>query len=141
MLPLLREPWEAHVTTTPGDEQQASLSDAQADLFASLGDVTRIGIIRCLGDGGPHPIAQIGAGVGGDWRTVREHVDALQRRGVLGSHHDSAFTRYDVKDRRIFQLLELASEIMDSRGIRSEDWVPDRPMTGDGGIESASAIA
>jgi DNA-binding transcriptional ArsR family regulator len=113
--------------TTARDEQRASHADAQAALFASLADARRVGIIRRLGDGDRCAIAQIAAGIGADWGTANEHVRALQRRGVLGAHDDGSFTRYDVKDTRIQQLMELAAEIMSAREVRLEGLLPDPP--------------
>ncbi len=106
--------------TTPGDEQRALLSEGQAALFASLADATPIGIIRYLGEGDPRAVAQITASIGVDRSAVLEHVDALRNNGVLDSHHDTAFTRYDVKDARVFQLLELATEILAARPLSFE---------------------
>lgn len=98
-----------------GDEQHASHADGQAALFALLADVTPIGILRYLGDGDPQTVAQLTATSVADRPAVLEHVDALRHHGVLDSHEDTAFTRYDVRDARVLQLLELASEILSTR--------------------------
>jgi DNA-binding transcriptional ArsR family regulator len=114
--------------TTPRDEQRASLSQGQAALFAALADVTPIGIVEYLGDGDPRAIAQITASVGAERRAVLAHVDALRAHGVLDSHHDTAFTRYDVKDVRILQLLALADEIISTRESRPSEWLSEDPV-------------
>jgi DNA-binding transcriptional ArsR family regulator len=113
------------VLRKPGDEQHASLSDGQAALFASLADATTLGIIRYLGDGDPQTVAMLTATTGAGRRAVLAHVDELERDGVLDSHDDTAFTRYDVKDPRILQLLELASEIVATRESLSRQRLPD----------------
>jgi DNA-binding transcriptional ArsR family regulator len=97
--------------TTPGDEPHTSSSEGQAALFASLADVTSLAIIRYLGDGDPRTVTQITASTGAERRAVLMQVDELRHRGMLVAHHGTAFTRYAVKDIRILQLLELATEM------------------------------
>jgi DNA-binding transcriptional ArsR family regulator len=109
--------WRHYVVKRPADEQPAPLSDGQAALFASLASATPIGIAGYLGDGEARTVAQITLSTGADRRTVQKHLEALRRRGVLDAHDDSAFTRYSVKDIRILQLLELASEIVAARPL------------------------
>jgi DNA-binding transcriptional ArsR family regulator len=109
--------WRHYVVKRPADEQPAPLADGQAALFASLASATPIGIAGYLGDGEARTVAQITLSTGADRRTVQKHLEALRRRGVLDAHDDSAFTRYSVKDIRILQLLELASEIVAARPL------------------------
>jgi hypothetical protein len=98
--------------TTPGDEQPDSLAEGQAALFASMADARLVGIIRYLGDGERRTLAQIAVSVGADRLAVRDRIATLRGRGLLAAHYDTAFTRYSVRDIRILQLLELATELV-----------------------------
>lgn len=59
--------------------------DAAATLFAALGDGTRLGLLRRLGDGAPHSIARLSQGTGLTRQAVTKHLHVLENAGLVAS--------------------------------------------------------
>ncbi len=98
---------------TSGDRPGPSLFDREADLFRLLGNPVHIRILEMLRDGGERTMDQLRDGLGPEPRGMDDHFAAM--RSLLESRHDGASVLYRAKDRRIFQLLELATEVLTTR--------------------------
>lgn len=59
------------------------VEDSPARLFAALGDVTRLGLIGRLSDGGERSIVQLGDGLPISRQAVAKHLDVLLRAGLV----------------------------------------------------------
>lgn len=52
-------------------------------LFAALGDITRVGLIARLADGGERSIVQLGDGLSMSRQAVAKHLDVLHGAGLV----------------------------------------------------------
>jgi DNA-binding transcriptional ArsR family regulator len=59
------------------------MSPDPARVFAALGDVTRLGLLRRLGAEGPLSITRLSAGTGVTRQAITRHLDALGRAGLV----------------------------------------------------------
>ena len=59
------------------------VEEAPARLFAALGDVTRLGLIRRLSDGTERSIAQLSDGLPISRQAVAKHLDVLLGAGLV----------------------------------------------------------
>jgi DNA-binding transcriptional ArsR family regulator len=64
-----------------------SRSATSVDVFAALGDPTRLALVARLSRGGPMSLRQLTAGADITRQAVRKHLDVLARAGLVrGSH-------------------------------------------------------
>lgn len=56
-----------------------------AQVFAALGDVTRLGLLSRLNDGQPRSIIQLAAGTGQTRQGVSKHLHVLEQAGIVSS--------------------------------------------------------
>lgn len=99
---------------TPEGSENALFSH-KAALFGLLANPDRIRILELLRDGDGRSVDLIRASLGADSGTIDDDVAKLYAEGLLESCPDGSAVLYRAKDPRIFQLLELASEVLTFR--------------------------
>jgi len=67
-----------------------------ADVFAALGDETRLGLIARLSDGGPASIARLSEGTGMTRQAVTKHLNVLRHARLARHRRQGRETLWDV---------------------------------------------
>ena len=83
----------------------------KADFFRLLGHPARVRILEILRDG-ERSVGDLQAALGLDSGATSQQLTAMRRQGVLESRRAGTSVYYRVKDPRIFQLLEVARQIL-----------------------------
>ena len=102
---------------TPADRSRAVRAQAppiyrvKADFFRLLGHPARVRILELLRDG-ERTVGDLQSELGLDSGGTSQHLTAMRRQGVLDSRRAGPSVYYRVKDPRIFQLLEVAKQIL-----------------------------
>ncbi|MGH2839465.1 MAG: ArsR/SmtB family transcription factor [Solirubrobacteraceae bacterium] len=92
-----------------------SICSLRADLFWLLGCPMRVRILDLLSDGGERTVGHLRAAPGLESSRTSEHVMTMRTRGLLESRRHGPNVFYSAKDPRVFELLELASEVLQTR--------------------------
>jgi ArsR family transcriptional regulator len=108
---------------------EAPVYRVQADLFRLLGHPARVRILELLGDG-ERSVGELQVAIGRDSSGTSQHLTAMRRLGVLESRRAGTSVFYRVKDRRIFQLLETAKQILAAQLEESRDLLGDLQQSG-----------
>jgi DNA-binding transcriptional ArsR family regulator len=85
----------------------------KSDLFRVLGHPARIKILELLRDG-ERSVGDLQAALTLDSGGTSQHLAALKRHGLLESRRERTSVYYRVRDPRLFQLLEIARQILTS---------------------------
>jgi DNA-binding transcriptional ArsR family regulator len=72
-----------------------------APVFAALGDVTRLGLIKRLCDQGPMPIARLAAGLPVSRQAVTKHLHALESVGLVRCAGSGRGSTWEIRSRRV----------------------------------------
>jgi len=83
----------------------------KADFFRVLGHPARVRILELLRDG-ERTVGDLQAELGLDSSGTSQHLGALRRLGILDSRRAGTSVFYRVKDPRLFQLLEVARQVL-----------------------------
>lgn len=83
----------------------------KADFFRVLGHPARVRILELLRDG-ERAVGDLQAELGLDSSGTSQHLGALRRVGILDSRRAGTSVFYRVKDPRLFQLLEVARQVL-----------------------------
>ena len=83
----------------------------KADFFRVLGHPARVRILELLREG-EQSVGDLQAALEIDSSGTSQHLGALRKQGILESRREGTSVFYRVKDRRTFQLLEVAREIL-----------------------------
>jgi ArsR family transcriptional regulator len=86
----------------------------KADFFRLLGHPARVRILELLRDD-ERMVGDLQAALGLDSSGTSQHLTAMRRQGLLESRRAGTSVFYRVKDPRIFQLLEIAKQILTSQ--------------------------
>lgn len=86
----------------------------KADFFRLLGHPARVRILELLRDG-ERMVGDLQAALDLDSSGTSQHLTAMRRQGLLESRRAGTSVFYRVKDPRIFQLLEIAKQILTSQ--------------------------
>ena len=81
-----------------------------ADIFSALAQINRLKILDLLRDG-ELCSSEIWRQVG-EQSNVSRHLSVLRRSGLVNVRRDGVKTCYTVRNTRIYELVELASEIL-----------------------------
>jgi DNA-binding transcriptional ArsR family regulator len=92
----------------------------KADFFRMLGHPARVRIIELLRDG-EQSVGALQAELGLDSSGTSQHLTAMRRLGLLDSRRVGTSVLYRVNDPRIFQLLEVAKQVLTSQLEQSRD--------------------
>lgn len=68
-----------------------------AELFAALGDETRLSLIRRLGEGGSASIARLSDGAGMTRQAVTKHLAVLERARLVRHRRQGRETLWDIE--------------------------------------------
>lgn len=85
----------------------------KSDFFRVLGHPVRIRILELLRDG-ERSVGDLQAALTLDSGGTSQHLALLKRNGLLESRRERTSVYYSVRDPRVFQLLELARQILTS---------------------------
>ncbi len=83
----------------------------KADLFRLLGHPARVRILELLRDG-ERTVGELQAELELESSGASQHLTAMRRQGVLENRRSGSNVYYRVTDPRIFQLLEVARQIL-----------------------------
>jgi DNA-binding transcriptional ArsR family regulator len=83
----------------------------KAEFFAVLGHPARVRILELLRDG-DKSVGELQAALELDSSGTSQHLAALRRRGIVESRKAGTTVHYSVRDPRIFQLLEIARQMI-----------------------------
>jgi DNA-binding transcriptional ArsR family regulator len=102
---------------TPADRAAAGspgpIHVVKAELFRVLGHPVRVRILELLRDG-ERTVGDLQAELGLDSSGTSQHLAALRRAGVVEGRRAGTSVHYRAKDPRVFQLLEVARQILTS---------------------------
>jgi DNA-binding transcriptional ArsR family regulator len=85
----------------------------KAEFFRILGHPVRVRILELLRDG-ERTVGDLQGQLGLDSSGTSQHLGALRRQGLLESRREGTSVYYRVRDPRLFQLLEVARQILSS---------------------------
>jgi ArsR family transcriptional regulator len=85
----------------------------KSDFFRVLGHPTRVRILELLRDG-ERFVGELQEALALDSSGTSQHLGALRRQGLLESRREGTSVYYRVRDPRMFQLLEVARQILTS---------------------------
>jgi DNA-binding transcriptional ArsR family regulator len=96
----------------------------KAEFFRLLGHPARVRVLELLRDG-ELSVGELQAALGLDSSGTSQHLTAMRRQGLLDSRRAGTSVFYRVKDPRVFQLLEVAKQILTGRLEETRDLLGD----------------
>lgn len=97
----------------------------KADFFRLLGHPARVRILEALRDEGERTVGELQAILDLDSGATSQHLTAMRRHGILASRRAGTSVHYRVCDPRIFQLLEVARQVLTSQLEESQALLDD----------------
>jgi ArsR family transcriptional regulator len=91
----------------------------KAEFFRILGHPVRVRILELLRDG-ERTVGDLQLQLQMDSSGTSQHLGILRKQGVLDSRREGTSVYYSVRDPRIFQLLEVARQILNSSLTESQ---------------------
>lgn len=85
----------------------------KAEFFRILGHPVRVRILELLREG-ERTVGDLQGQLGLDSSGTSQHLGALRKQGLLESRREGTSVYYRVRDPRLFQLLEVARQILSS---------------------------
>jgi ArsR family transcriptional regulator len=98
----------------PAQGETPPIYRLKAEFFRLLGHPARVRILELLRDG-ERSVGELQVALGLDSSGTSQHLTAMRRQGVLESRRAGTSVFYRVKDPRIFQLLEIAKQVLTGR--------------------------
>lgn len=92
----------------------------KAEFFRMLGHPARVRILELLRDG-EQSVGELQAALGLDSSGTSQHLTAMRRIGLLESRRAGTNVFYRVTDPRIFQLLEVARQVLSRQLEQTRD--------------------
>ena len=89
----------------------SSLQALQADLFKAIAHPTRLEILQLLRSG-ERCVCEIFPALDIEQPNVSRHLSVLKKEGIVSSRKDGLKVIYRVNDESIYELLDLATEIL-----------------------------
>jgi DNA-binding transcriptional ArsR family regulator len=83
----------------------------RAELFRTLAHPARIQVLELLRDG-EHTVAELIPGVGLEPSHLSQHLGTLRRANIVQSRKKGSSVFYKVSDPRVFDLLEVAKDVI-----------------------------
>jgi ArsR family transcriptional regulator len=112
----------------------------KSDFFRVLGHPARIKILELLRDG-ERSVGELQASLILDSGGTSQHIGALKRHGLLESRRERTSVYYRVRDPRIFQLLEVAKQILAATLVDATALLAELQHTGPDPHESDATAA
>jgi ArsR family transcriptional regulator len=100
--------------TPAADERAQPIHRVKAELFRVLGHPVRVRILELLRDS-ERSVGELQKALGLDSSSTSQHLSALRRQGILESRREGTSVFYRASDPRVFQLLEVARQILTDR--------------------------
>jgi DNA-binding transcriptional ArsR family regulator len=85
--------------------------EVKAEFFKTLGHAARIRVLEILRDG-PHSVSELQPKVGIESSHLSQQLAVLRRAGIVRADRKGSSMIYSVVDVQIFDLLQMAKEIM-----------------------------
>jgi len=101
----------------------------KAELFRLLGHPARVRILELLRDG-ERSVGELQAALELDSSGTSQHLTAMRRQGLLESRRAGTNVFYRVKDPRMFQLLEVARQVITTQLEDTRDLLGDLAVDG-----------
>ena len=101
-----------------------------ANLFAALGDETRLSLIFRLCDGGPMSIARLTKGTAVTRQAITKHLRVMAESGLVSSTRHGRESVWQLDQRRLRdarRYLDLISRQWDDALLRLREFVEDKP--------------
>jgi ArsR family transcriptional regulator len=92
----------------------------KAEFFRLLGHPARVRILELLRDG-EQTVGRLQLALALDSSGTSQHLTAMRRQGILESRREGNNVYYRVKDPRIFQLLDVAKQVITSQLEETRD--------------------
>ena len=89
----------------------APIYQLKADFFRLLGHPARVRILELLREG-ERSVGELQLALGLDSSGTSQHLTAMRKQGLLESRRAGTSVFYSVKDPRMFQLLEVAKQVL-----------------------------
>lgn len=99
----------------------APVHQLKADFFRVLGHPARVRTLELLRDEEERTVGDLQRALGLDSSGTSQHLAALRRQGVLESRRAGTSVYYRVRDPRVFQLLEVARQLLSSQLEASQE--------------------
>ena len=99
--------------------QRRPVYQVKAEFFRILGHPVRVRILELLKDG-EHTVGDLQSQLQMDSSGTSQHLGALRKQGILDSRREGTSVYYSVRDPRIFQLLEVARQILNASLAESQ---------------------
>ena len=96
------------------DDRAQPIHRVKAEFFRALGHPVRVRILELLRDG-ERSVSDLQGALGLDSSSTSQHLGALRRQGLLDSRREGTSVFYRASDPRVFQLLEVARQILTGR--------------------------
>jgi ArsR family transcriptional regulator len=93
--------------------QRRPVYQIKAEFFRVLGHPVRVRILELLRDG-ERTVGDLQLQLQMDSSGTSQHLGALRKQGILDSRREGTSVYYSVRDPRIFQLLEVARQILNT---------------------------
>ncbi len=90
---------------------QAQAVGLKAKLFRGFADPSRLSILEALGDG-PLTVGEIVETTRLSQPNVSNHLSCLRDCGLVAASPEGRFVRYELSDKRVSRLLNLADELL-----------------------------
>jgi DNA-binding transcriptional ArsR family regulator len=98
---------------TAGERSPEPIYVVKAEFFRVLGHPARVRILELLRDG-EMSVGKLQTALQLDSSGTSQHLGVLRRQGILESRKEGTSVFYRARDPRIFQLLEVARQILTS---------------------------
>jgi DNA-binding transcriptional ArsR family regulator len=95
------------------EPRESPISVLKAEFFRVLGHPIRVRILELLREG-ERNVGELETALQLDSGSVSQHLGALRKQGILESRRAGTSVYYRVKDPRMFQLLEVARQLLTS---------------------------
>jgi DNA-binding transcriptional ArsR family regulator len=95
------------------EPRESPISELKAEFFRVLGHPIRVRILELLREG-ERNVGELETALQLDSGSVSQHLGALRKQGILESRRAGTSVYYRVKDPRMFQLLEVARQLLTS---------------------------
>jgi ArsR family transcriptional regulator len=99
--------------------QRRPVYQIKAEFFRVLGHPVRVRILELLRDG-ERTVGDLQLQLQMDSSGTSQHLGALRKQGILDSRREGTSVYYSVRDPRIFQLLEVARQILNTSLSQSQ---------------------
>jgi len=99
--------------------QRGAVYQMKAEFFRVLGHPVRVRILELLRDG-ERTVGDLQHELQMDSSGTSQHLGVLRKHGILEGRREGTSVYYTVRDPRIFQLLEVARQILTSSLIESQ---------------------